>query len=113
MSKSIFSIFTSNARVFEASKRNLTINFDCTINLNSSRLELLADSHSTIDVLSEDGCGESKLCVVGSGNSLFFGLEGVNNNHGSEYFFFFDRSIGLRVGEDGGLNEQTLESDSI
>jgi len=61
MSKCIFSVLSPNTGVLETSKRNLRIDLDCAIDLNSSCSKLLANSHCAIDILSEDSSGKSEL----------------------------------------------------
>jgi hypothetical protein len=109
MSKSILPILSPQSGLLRPSKGNLTINLDSAIHLHGPCLEFLADSHGTIDILSEDRGGETEISVVGFSNGFGFGFEGIDNDDWAEDFFFFDGAAGFGICEDGWFDEESLK----
>lgn len=109
MSQSILSILTSKTRLLEPTKRNLTLNLDCAVDLGGSSLEFLDNAHRTVDVLCKDSRRESKFGVVGLFDGFCFGLEGTDHDDGTKDFLLDDFCVGLGIEENGRLDEQTLQ----
>lgn len=109
MPKSILAILSPQSGVLKPSKGNLTIDLDSTIHLNCPCLEFLAYAHGTVDILSEDWGGETEIRVVGSGDGLGFGFEGVDYDYWSKDFFFFNGTTGFGVCEYSWLDEESLK----
>jgi len=55
MPKTVFAVLPAQSRFLESTKRNLSFDLNGTIDLHSSGLKFLADSHGAIYVLSENG----------------------------------------------------------
>lgn len=51
--------------------------------------------------------------VVGPGDDLLLGLEGVDSDDGSKDFLAHNLGIVGNVGEDGGLDEEALVADTV
>jgi hypothetical protein len=108
MSQSILSILTSETRLFEPTKRNLTLNLDRAIDLRRAALEFLDDAHRTVDVLREHRGGESKFRIVRLLNGLGLGFESAYHDDRSKDFLLDNLGVGDRILKDGRLDKQSL-----
>ena len=113
VSQSINTILSFNSRLLDSSKRNLAFDFGSAIYLSCSRLEFLWNSHGTINILSEYCSTQSKLGIVGAGNSFIFRFKGIYNDDRTENFVSFNRCIRLCVDENCRLDKKALISDQI
>jgi len=94
--------------VLESTERQLGVQLVVAVNPDSTGLKSVSDSVSSVDVLREDGRGETVDRVVGGLDNLVLGFKGRKNDDGAEDLLSNDIHVRGDVSEDCWLNEVTV-----
>jgi len=94
-----------NPRLLKPTKRQLMMQQIIRVNPNSPRLQRIAHSNSSVQVLGMNSGGKTISGTVAYADGILFGLEFCDGADGTEDLFLHDLHVFADVGEDGGFDE--------
>lgn len=106
--KRSLSELTANTRLLVTTEGHLVVQSVVAVDPNGTRLERVGDLNGGVEVGGVDGGGETVGGRVTDADGLLLGLELGDGAHGAEDLLLHDLHVFSDVGEDGGLDEETL-----
>jgi len=111
--ETVLAELSADAGLLEATERSLLADRPESVDKDLASLNLLGGNVSGVPAFSVDGTGEAIVGVVGNRDALFDGLELDDVEHGSKDFLSALAHAVVSVGENGGLNEESISVNSF
>jgi hypothetical protein len=105
--------FSSNSTLFVSSEWKLVVEHVIAVHPDCAGLESVGNAEGGVEVLGVDSGSETVSGVVGEVKDLSLVLELGNSADGAENLLLHDLHVGADVGEDGGLDEVTLVTETL